>query len=103
VLPQGIKPATDIFKQHMGALFFDMPIVVVYMGDTIIFGFIDFGTHLIDIREVLKCLKEAGMQVRQMHVVSIISYLPWFTDHHQGIKPQQEKVQGILNVKRPKT
>jgi hypothetical protein len=63
MLPQGIKPATDIFQQRMGALFFDMPVVVVYMDDIIMFGYVDFVMHLMDVTEVLKCLSEAGMQV----------------------------------------
>jgi hypothetical protein len=57
MLPQVIKPATDIFQQHMGALFFDMPVVVVYMDDIIVFDYLDFGMHLVNVMEVLnsKC------------------------------------------------
>jgi hypothetical protein len=36
-LPMGVKPATDIFQERMGVLFLDMPVVVVFMYDTIIF------------------------------------------------------------------
>jgi hypothetical protein len=57
----GIKPTTDLFQQCMGALFFDMPIVVVYMDGTIVFGYLDFESHLIDVTEVLQRLSETGM------------------------------------------
>ncbi len=36
VLPQGVKVATDIFQERMGALFLDMAVVVVYMDDIIV-------------------------------------------------------------------
>jgi hypothetical protein len=63
MLPMGIKPATDIFQQRMGALFFDMPVVVIFMDDTIMFGYANFGAHLIDVTEVLRRLQQVGMQV----------------------------------------
>ncbi len=34
MLPMGMKPVADIFQQQMGALFFNMPVVVIYMDDT---------------------------------------------------------------------
>ncbi len=34
MLPMGIKPAANIFQQRMSAIFFDMPVVVIYMDDT---------------------------------------------------------------------
>jgi hypothetical protein len=49
VLPQGIKPATDIFQQRMGALFTDVPVVIMYMDNSIVFGYLDFNLHLSDI------------------------------------------------------
>jgi hypothetical protein len=63
VLPQGIRIATDIFQECMGALFLDMGVVVVYMDDIIIFGYADFDAHSLDIAEVLRRLEEAGFQV----------------------------------------
>jgi hypothetical protein len=63
VLPQGIRIATDIFQECMGALFLDMGVVVVYMDDIIIFGYADFDAHSLDIAEVLCRLEEAGFQV----------------------------------------
>ncbi len=53
VLPQGVKVATDIFQERMGALFLDMAVVVVYMDDIIIFGYTNFDAHSLDVEEVL--------------------------------------------------
>lgn len=67
-LPMGITPATNIFQQRMSAIFFDMPVVVIYMDDTIVFGYADLGSHL------------------------------GFLNTRDGIKPQPDKIQGIINM-----
>jgi hypothetical protein len=59
-LPHGIKVAIDIFQVCMGVLFLDMAMVIVYMDDIIILGYLDFDEHLIDVEEVLKRLQEVG-------------------------------------------
>jgi hypothetical protein len=105
MLPMGIKPATDIFQQRMGALFFDMQVVIIFMDDTIIFGYADFGSHLVDVTEVLRRLHQAGMQVnprKYKWFQSAVTYLG-FLITREGIKPQPEKIQGILNMQRRST
>jgi len=105
VLPQGIKPASNIFQQRMGTMFHDMPAVDIFMDDTILFGYADFDAHLIDVAEVLKHLLDAGMQVNpdKCYWFQIaVTYLGFYITR-EGIKPQQEKIQGILNMKQPKT
>jgi hypothetical protein len=89
----------------MGALFYDMPIVIIYMDDIIVFSYIDFGTHLIDVTEVLKRLSAAGMQVNPEKCFLFqpaVTYLG-FLITRDGIKPQQDKIQGILNMAKPLT
>jgi hypothetical protein len=102
MLPMGIKPATDIFQQCIGSLFFYMPVVVVYMDDTIVFGYANFGTHLIDVTEVLRRLQAAGMQVNPDKCLWFQPEVMYFgfLITGKGIKPQPDKIQGILNMKR---
>jgi hypothetical protein len=105
MLPMGVKPATIIFQQRMSALFSDMPVVVIYMDDTIIFGYAEFDSHLVDVTEVLRRLEAAGMQVNPdkcQWFQPAVTYLG-FVITRAGIKPQQEKIQGILNMTRPTT
>jgi hypothetical protein len=105
MLPMGVKPATDIFQQRMGVLFHDMPEVSIFMDDTIVFGYADFGTHLADVTEVLRRLQAAGMQVNPdkcLWFQSKVTYLG-FVITRDGIKPQPEKIQGILHMQRPKS
>ena len=56
VLPQGIKPATDIFQQRMNSLYYDMDNVDTFLDDTIVLGHSTFDDHLKDVIEVLKRL-----------------------------------------------
>jgi hypothetical protein len=103
-LPQGVKVATDIFQERMGALFLVMGIVVVFMDDIIIFGYADFDAHSLDVEEVLRRLKKTGFQVNPDKCVWFapsVNYLG-FTITREGIKPQTSKVQGILNMSQPR-
>jgi hypothetical protein len=105
VLPQGINLAMDIFQQLMGALFLWHAISCHLYGRQMVFGYIDFGMHLVDVTEVLKHLSEAGMHVnpaKWMWFQSSVTYLG-FQIIHESIKPQPDKVQGILNMKHPVT
>jgi len=54
VLPQGIKPATDIFQQRTNSLYHDMDTVDTFLGDTMILGYDTFDAHLRDLIEVLR-------------------------------------------------
>ncbi len=87
----------------MGALFTDMPVVTMYMDDSIVFGYLDFNSHLSDVAEVLRRLKEAGMQVNPSKCLwfqTSVTYLG-FQITREGIQPQSNKIQGILNMKQP--
>jgi len=99
MLPMGIKPATNIFQQRMSAIFFEMPVVVIYMDDTIVFGYADLGSHLVDVTEVLRRLQAAGFQVNPdkcLWFQPAVTYLG-FLITRDGIKPQPDKIQGIIN------
>jgi hypothetical protein len=89
----------------MSAIFFDMPVVVIYMDDTIVFGCADLGSHQADVTEVLRRLQAAGMQVNPdkcLWFQPAVTYLG-FLITRDGIKPQPDKIQGIINMQRPKT
>ncbi len=105
VLPQGVKPATNIFQQRMNALYYDMKAVATFLDDVMALGYSTFDAHLVQVTEVLKHLLAAGMQVnaekcKWFH--HAVTYLGFFITRN-GIKPQPEKIQGILNMKQPKT
>ena len=68
-------------------------------------GYSTFDAHLEQVTEVLKRLLAAGMQVNAEkckwfhHAVTYLGFIIT----RDGIKPQPEKIQGILNMKQPKT
>jgi hypothetical protein len=105
VLPQGIKPATDIFQQRMNALHYDLNDVDTFLDDIMALGYSTFDDHLAQITAVLTRLLAAGMQVNAgkckwfHHSVTYLGFIIT----REGIKPQPEKIQGILNMRQPKT
>ncbi len=105
VLPQGIKPATDIFQQRMNALHYDLKDVDTFLDDIMALGYSTFDDHLAQITAVLTRLLAAGMQVNAgkckwfHHSVTYLGFIIT----RDGIKPQPEKIQGILNMRQPKT
>jgi hypothetical protein len=102
--PMGIKPATDIFQERMSSLFYDLRQIVVYMDDLKALGFLDFDDHLHLLHEVLRRLLNAGFQVNpeKCHwFAHQVQYLG-FNISREGISPQKDKIQGILNMSAPK-
>lgn len=105
MLPMGIKVATDIFQAAMGDLFADLEGVVVYLDDILIIGAESYEEHLCMVEEVLRRLEAQGMQVnpaKSFWAKSEVEYLG-FLITRDGIKPQQKKIQSILNIAEPKT
>jgi hypothetical protein len=75
------------------------------MDDIIVLGYGTFQMHLADVIEVLTRLRSVGMQVNPdkcMWFQTEVTYLG-FIITRDGIKPQPEKIQGILNMTPPKT
>jgi hypothetical protein len=68
-------PATDIFQQHMGDLFYDMTTINTFMDYLIVLGFSTFCAHLIDVNKVLTRLKDMGMQVNTDNALGFMTLL----------------------------
>ena len=104
-LPMGLLVATDVFQEAMGGLLLDLEYVIIYIDDIIVLGCGSLTGHLNDVSEVLYRLKNKGMQINQRKsfwAVQEVEYLG-FMITRTGIKPQEKKVQVILNIKPPKT
>jgi hypothetical protein len=75
------------------------------MDDLIALGFKDFDDHLYLLKEVLRRLMNAGFQVNPSKCswfASKVQYLG-FEISRDGIQPQKDKIQGILNLATPKS
>jgi len=83
----------------------DLSNVDTFLDNSMLLGYSTFMEHLGTVIEVLTRLLNAGMQV---HVAKCkwfqpcVAYLG-FIITREGIKPQPEKIQGILNMKCPAT
>ena len=87
----------------MGELFADMEEVIVYLNDIVIIGTGSFEKHLAVVNEVLRRLKEQGLQVnadKSAWIKSKVKYLGFLITRKE-VKPQRKKVQGILDIKEP--
>jgi hypothetical protein len=79
--------------------------VATFLDDIMALSQSTFTTHLAEITEVLKRLLAAGIQVNAAkckwfnHAVTYLG----FVITRSGIQPQPKKIQGILNMKAPKT
>jgi hypothetical protein len=96
-LPMGIKPAADIFQERMSTLFSDLRQVVAYMDDLKALGFKNFEDHLNLLKEVLRRLMDAVNPSKCCWFASKVHYLG-FEISRNGITPQKDKIQGILNM-----
>ena len=99
----GLASAPDIFQARMGQLFQDMEQVIVYMDDLLVIGTETFEKHIEQVNEVLTRLEAKQMQVnpdKSFWAKDEVAYLG-FLINQQGIKPQPEKIEAMLNIKPP--
>ena len=104
VLPQGIKPATDIFQGRMASLFYDAPKPPpVYLDDILHPTKGTFGTHLVELDDTLTRLEEGGLQVnaeKSNWAAKELEFLGfWVTT--EGYRPTAKRVEAILNIGQP--
>jgi hypothetical protein len=93
VLPQGIKPATDIFQQRMNALYHNMSNIDTFLDNSMLLGYSTFSNHLETVIEVLKRLLHPGMQINVKKckwLQHCVAYLRLIITR-EGIKPHQKK------------
>jgi hypothetical protein len=103
MLPIGVKLATDIFQQRMGALFFWHASCCHLHGQHHCLQLRQLDSHLVDVTKVLHRLQAAGFQVNPdkcLWFQPAVTYLGFFITRN-GIKPQAENIQGILNMQCP--
>ena len=87
----------------MNALHYDMKAVATFLDNVMALGYDTFDDHLVQVT-IVKRLLAAGMQVNAdkckwfHHAVTYLGFIIT----RNGIKPQSEKIQGILNMKEPK-
>jgi transposase InsO family protein len=103
-LPMGIITAPDEFQSRMSNIFANIPEVIVYLDDILICTQDTFEHHLEILHKALQTLQDNGYTIngqKSLFAVKEIEYLGYDIST-EGIKPQQKKVQAILNIDPPK-
>ena len=105
VLPQGVKPAMDIFQGHMTSLFSHLKrnAPEIYLDDMLHPCDISFGNHLKHLETMLKVLEKAVMQVyakKSTWWATALEFLSfWVTGN--GYQPLKSQVEAILAIAQP--
>ena len=90
----GLKISADVFQRELSMLFQDMPYVLVYIDDILVITKGSYEQHLIAVKNVLKILQEAGMQLnidKSYFAKTEVEYLGYIINR-EGVKPQPSKV-----------
>ena len=97
----GICGSPDFFQEKMTGLMQSLDYIRCYIDDLLIISKDSYADHLIEIREVLRRLLNAGLRVnaaKSFFALPEIEYLGYILTR-EGIKPQPEKCMAILALK----
>jgi hypothetical protein len=102
-LPMGISTAPDEYQSCMERILGDLPFVIVYLDDILIFSENE-NDHLEHLRIVFKRLREydVTLNASKCHILrDSVDYLG-FTLTPSGIQPQAKKVEAIQQIAEPR-
>lgn len=103
-MPFGLRNAAQTFQRIMDSVFKNINFVFVYIDDILIAS-PDIETHYIHVKTVANLLNQAGLQVN-IEKCEFEKKEIEFLGHYitsKGIKPSQNKVKAIQEIKKPKT
>jgi len=101
-MPFGLRNATSTFQRYVDNLFRDVPFVVTYIDDILIFSR-SVDEHKAHLNVVLNKLRDAGLKVndKKCHVLkSEVSFLGYLLTG-KGIKPMKERVEALKELPPP--
>lgn len=104
-LPMGVMCAPDIFQSKMSELMCTLEYVRTYLDDLLVLTSKSYTDHLIKVERVLQRLESAGLNVhaeKSIFRAPEVEYLGYVITR-DGLKPQTNKIQAILNLAPPKT
>ena len=101
----GMCTSGDIFQAKVDELLGDIEGVKIYIIDIIVSSKDYFGKHIEQLRIIFGRLRAAGLKVitpKCSFGLKDISYLCYVITR-EGIKPDQKKVQDIMDIGQPET
>jgi hypothetical protein len=100
----GLACSPDIYQEKMSELFIDMTFVIVYQDDILVLTSGSFDDHLRQLGNIFKRLHRNNLQVNaeKSSFCALETEYLGFILTREGIKPQQQKVNAILQVALPR-
>jgi Reverse transcriptase (RNA-dependent DNA polymerase). len=106
VLPMGMCCcSSDIFQAKVDQLLGDIEGVKTYIDDILVIGKGSFNDHLKQLDTCFKRIQDAGLKVKADKCSFGLSEIPYlgYIISREGIKPDPAKIQGIMDINRPRT
>ena len=104
-LPMGLSVAPDVFQHKMDEILGDLPFVLVYIDDVLIFTKGTFEQHLQHLDIVLERMASANLQIslpKSHFFADRIKYLGFILTK-RGLQPDPDKVEAIRQLATPRT
>ena len=102
-LPFGITSAPEIFQRLMNDLLRELPGVVLYMDDILVFGS-NKAEHDQRLNRVMTAIENSGLKLNRKKCEFTVSKLEFLghTVSAEGIKPSENKVKAIVDLPEPR-
>lgn len=104
-LPMGMVVSGDVFQSKVYDLIGDIEGVRTYIDDILCIGKGTFEEHLKQLEEIFRRFHKAGLKVNASKCYFGLKEIPYlgYIISVDGLKPDPKKVQGILDLEKPKT
>ena len=105
VLPMGLVSSGDIFQAKVNELLGDIEGVKAYIDDILVLNKGTFKDHVAQLRICFQRIRKAGLKINAKKCSFGLKEIPYlgYIITRDGIKPDPKKVQGILDIEKPKT
>ena len=105
VLPMGLVVSADIFQAKVNELLGDIEGVKAYIDDILVLNKGTFAEHVEQLRLCFNRIRRAGLKINAKKCSFGLKEIPYlgYVITREGIKPDPKKIQGIMDLARPKT
>jgi hypothetical protein len=105
VLPMGMCVSGDIFQAKVNELLGDIEGVKAYIDDILVLNKGTFKDHIEQLRVCFARIQKAGLKINAKKCSFGLKEIPYlgYIITRQGVKPDPKKIQGIMDIERPKT
>ena len=104
-LPMGMCVSGDIFQAKVNELLGDIDGVKAYIDDILVLCKGSFDDHMQQLRLCFSRIQQAGLKINAKKCSFGLKEIPYlgYIITREGIKPDSKKIQGIMDIERPKT